>query len=145
MTEKTDLNVTPYHDDFSEDKKFHKVLFRAGRPLQARELTQSQSILQNQVERFAGHVFEEGSLVDGAQTDVVYDYGYVKVNNVNPNTNGDSSVSTYLESFKDKYLQGKTSGAVARVYLTVAETSDDPTTLIVKYLAGGTGLAIKPE
>lgn len=138
MTEKTDLNVTPYHDDFSEDKKFHKVLFRAGRPLQARELTQSQSILQNQVERFAGHVFEEGSLVDGAQTDVVYDYGYVKVNNVNPNSGGDSSVSTYLESFKDKYIQGKTSGAVARVYLTVAETSDDPTTLIVKYLAGGT-------
>ena len=138
MTEKTDLNVTPYHDDFSEDKKFHKVLFRAGRPLQARELTQSQSILQNQVERFAGHVFEEGSLVDGAQTDVVYDYGYVKVNNVNPNSSGDSSVSTYLASFKDKYIQGKTSGAVARVYLTAAETSDDPTTLIVKYLAGGT-------
>ena len=35
----TDLNVTPYYDDFDEDKKFHKVLFRPSVPIQARELT----------------------------------------------------------------------------------------------------------
>ena len=52
MTEKTDLNVSPYYDDFSEDKNFHKVLYRSGRALQSRELIQSQSILQNQIERF---------------------------------------------------------------------------------------------
>ena len=49
MAEKTDLNISPYYDDYSEDKNFQKVLYRAGRPLQARELTQSQSILQNQI------------------------------------------------------------------------------------------------
>ena len=141
MAEKTDLNVTPYHDDFNEDKNFHKVLFRAGRPLQARELTQSQSILQNQVERFGNHVFEEGSLVEGAQSDVVYDYAYVKVENTNPNSSGDSDVVSYIDSFKGKYLQGATSGAVAEVYLVEKETSDDPHTLIVKYLAGGTDTA----
>jgi len=48
----TDLNVTPYFDDYDEDKKFHKVLFRPSVPIQARELTQLQTILQNQVERF---------------------------------------------------------------------------------------------
>jgi hypothetical protein len=37
MAEKTDLNISPYHDDYSESKNFHKVLYRAGRPLQARE------------------------------------------------------------------------------------------------------------
>ena len=26
--QKTDLNVSPYYDDFSEDKNFHRVLFR---------------------------------------------------------------------------------------------------------------------
>ena len=41
MPEKTDLNISPYYDDYSEDKNFHKVLYRAGRPIQARELTQS--------------------------------------------------------------------------------------------------------
>ena len=44
MPEKTDLNISPYYDDFSEDKKFQKVLFRAGRPLQSRELAQTQAV-----------------------------------------------------------------------------------------------------
>ena len=52
MAINTDLNVTPYFDDYDEDKKFHKVLFRPSVPVQARELTQSQTILQNQIERF---------------------------------------------------------------------------------------------
>ena len=68
MTEKTDLNVSPYHDDFSEDKNFHKVLYRSGRALQSRELIQSQSILQNQIERFGDHMFKEGSIVQGCQS-----------------------------------------------------------------------------
>ena len=57
MAQKTDLNVAPYYDDFKEDKNFHRVLFRPGFAVQARELTQLQSILQNQVERFGSHVF----------------------------------------------------------------------------------------
>ena len=63
MPIKTDLNVTPYFDDFDEDKKFHRVLFRPSVPVQARELTQLQTILQNQVERFGDHVFKEGTIV----------------------------------------------------------------------------------
>ena len=51
MPEKVDLNVSPYYDDYDEDKKYHKVLYRPSRPIQARELTQGQSILQNQIER----------------------------------------------------------------------------------------------
>ena len=61
MPIKTDLNVTPYFDDFDEDKKFHRVLFRPSVPVQARELTQLQTILQNQVERFGDHVFKESN------------------------------------------------------------------------------------
>ena len=55
----------PYFDDFEEAKRFLKVLFRPGRPLQSRELSQVQSILQNQIERFGRHVFEEGSVATG--------------------------------------------------------------------------------
>ena len=50
MAQITDLNVSPYYDDFDEADNFHKVLFRPGFAIQARELTQLQSILQNQVE-----------------------------------------------------------------------------------------------
>ena len=56
----TDLNVTPYYDDFDESKNFHRILYRPGLAVQARELTQMQSIMQNQIDRFAEHIFKEG-------------------------------------------------------------------------------------
>ena len=112
MPEKTDLNITPYYDDYSEDKNFHKVLYRAGRPLQSRELTQSQSILQNQIERFGSHIFKEGSIVSGAQCEVDMALWYVKVSSANPNDDGDANVETYRTATHTKYLQGKTTGVI---------------------------------
>ena len=75
MAQKTDLNVAPYYDDFKEDKNFHRILFRPGFAVQARELTQLQSILQNQIERFGNHVFQEGTLVipGGLSVNKAYD------------------------------------------------------------------------
>ena len=63
MPQLTDLNVAPYYDDFDQDDLFHRVLFRPGQAVQARELTQLQSILQNQVERNGNHMFKEGAMV----------------------------------------------------------------------------------
>ena len=62
-----DFNTTPYYDDFDEDKNFHRILFRPGRAVQARELTQSQTILQDQVTKFGNHLFKDGSRVTGAE------------------------------------------------------------------------------
>ena len=138
MTQKTDLNITPYHDDFSEDKNFHKVLFRAGRPLQARELTQSQSILQDQVERFGSHFFKEGSIVQGAETNIDMDIYFVKVQADNPNLDGDDSAESFRESFHGKLLRGKSSGVIAKVITSTAATSDDSLTLFVKGYQSGT-------
>ena len=63
MAQKTNLNISQYYDDFDADKEFYKVLFNPGRPVQARELTTLQSILQNQVESFGSNIFKEGSMV----------------------------------------------------------------------------------
>ena len=69
MTQKTDLNISPYYDDFDPAKNYHKVLFKPGFPVQARELTTLQSILQNQIKDFGDHMFKEGSIViPGAPT-----------------------------------------------------------------------------
>jgi len=57
----TDLNIDPYFDDFDQTKQFSRVLFRPARAVQARELTQLQTILQNQVERFGSNVYKEGT------------------------------------------------------------------------------------
>ena len=61
----TDLNVNPYFDDYDENKDFHRVLFKPAVPLQARELTTLQTILQNQIEKFGQFTFKEGSIVKG--------------------------------------------------------------------------------
>ena len=63
MPQKTNLNVSPYYDDFDKADNFYKVLFKPGYPVQARELTGLQSILQNQLEQFGTHFFKEGSKV----------------------------------------------------------------------------------
>ena len=67
MPQITDLNVAPYYDDFDKDDNFHRVLFRPGFAIQARELTQLQSIMQNQIERFA-HGFKDLIIQKAANT-----------------------------------------------------------------------------
>ena len=64
MPQETNLNVAPYYDDFNADDKYYKILFKPGYPVQARELTGVQSVLQNQIERFGSHIFQEGSSVN---------------------------------------------------------------------------------
>ena len=58
MAQKINLNVSPYYDDYDSEKNFYKVLYKPGFPVQARELTTLQSILQNQVESFGSHMFK---------------------------------------------------------------------------------------
>ena len=60
MAQSTNLNVSPYFDDFDADNNYYKVLFKPGYPVQARELTQVQSILQNQIKRSAQYFLEDG-------------------------------------------------------------------------------------
>ena len=79
MSQKTNLNISPYYDDFEKADNFYKVLFRPGRPVQARELTTLQSILQNQVESFGKHVFKEGSLVIPGNVSYDDNYNSVKI------------------------------------------------------------------
>ena len=137
MTEKTNLNITPYYDDYDEAKRFHKILYRAGRPLQARELTQSQSLLQDQIEKFGSHFFKEGSIIQGAESNIDMDIYFVKVQSANPNSGGDASVESYRATSHGKFIRGKTTGVVAKVITSTQATTTDPATLYVKpYMMG---------
>lgn len=75
----TDLNVDPYFDDYDLEKQFYKVLFKPSFPVQARELTQLQTILQNQVEQFGDNIFKEGSIVKGCNFTELDDINFVKL------------------------------------------------------------------
>ena len=80
MPQKTNLNISPYFDDFDKDDNFYRVLFKPGFPVQARELTTLQSILQNQIESFGSHIFKEGSMVIPGNINYNGEYDCVKIN-----------------------------------------------------------------
>merc|ERR1712078_892018 len=81
MSQKTNLNVSPYYDDFDSDKNFYRVLFKPGFPVQARELTTLQSILQNQIEKFGKHFFKEGAKVIPGNTGYNRIFYGIQINN----------------------------------------------------------------
>lgn len=75
----TDLNIAPYFDDFDVEKQFYKILFKPAYAVQARELTQLQTILQNQVEQFGDNIYQEGTVIKGCSFTNLDGLQYVKV------------------------------------------------------------------
>ena len=73
------FNQEPYRDDFDVRKNFHKILFKPEYSVQARELTQSQTILQDQVSSFANHVFKNYSPVTGGQVTTNFQVRFLKL------------------------------------------------------------------
>ena len=124
----TNFNVVPYYDDFDATKNFHRVLFRPGFSVQARELSQLQTILQKQLERFGSHMFEEGSMVIPGDLNYDLEYDFVKLQ---PTYNG-TVVETYRAELLDKIISN-TNGLKARVIATTAVDGTDPITLYIKY------------
>ena len=137
--QKTNLNVSPYYDDFSEDSLYHRVLFRPAYSVQARELTQMQSILQNQIERMGSHFFKEGAVVIPGQTGFDVTYSYVKVQATFVDTDSVThTVENYRTDLVGKRLTGATSKVVAKVVNTQAAENSNDLTLFVKYEKSGT-------
>jgi hypothetical protein len=73
----TNLSIAPYYDDYDETKNFYRILFKPKVAVQARELTQIQTILQNQIQRFGTHIFKDGSVVDGVAISYIPRFHFV--------------------------------------------------------------------
>jgi hypothetical protein len=131
MPQNTNLNVSPYFDDFDDKKSYQRVLFKPGTPIQARELTTLQSILQNQVEKFGKHFFKEGSMVIPGQIGYDSEYSYVQIDD----THLGIPVSAYIDKFVGKSIKGEISGVTAVVenYITNTQSEKNNYTLYVKY------------
>ena len=133
MSEKTNLNVNPYYDDFDREKNFYKVLFKPGFPVQSRELTTLQSIFQNQIEDFGSHIFKEGSVV--IPGNISYDGQFYSVK-VNSSQFG-VDLSVYINNFVGKVITGQESGSTAKIQKVILPDESDEVeyiTLYVKYL-----------
>lgn len=126
----TDFNVTPYYDDFDSNNNYYRILFKPGFAVQARELTQIQSILQDQIQKFGQHIFKEGSKVLGGSFVVDKHVAYVKVADKDSFGNG-----VKLTDFIGQEIVGQTTGIKAHVSLVLdgLETSQNTKTLYVTY------------
>ena len=130
----TNFNVSPYYDDFSESKNFHRVLFRPAFAVQARELTQLQNILQNQIERFGEHVFKDGAMVIPGEVTLNTKFEYVKL--------ASHSTST-AANMVGVTVTGATSGIEAEVVNSSEASSTQAATIYVIYKKSGTDNATK--
>jgi hypothetical protein len=137
-------NLNPYYDDYNDDKNFHRMLFKPSFAVQARELTQIQTILQKQIERFGNHVFKNGSVVTGGQF-FYQDAISLKIDNEFSST--PVKVSNFQQEIElpsgEKVIQGKTilsldetkRAEILQVYDEDLGTGD-PKTLIIKQIYG---------
>lgn len=135
MAQQTNLNVSPYFDDFDANNNYHKVLFKPGYPVQARELTGLQSILQNQIERFGQHFFKEGAKVIPGNTAYTRNYYAVEINN----THLGVPVDYYIDQLLKRKIIGLTSGVTAIIdkVLSSDESERGNLTLYISYLSSG--------
>ena len=133
MSSPTDFNLSPYYDDFAESKSFHRILFRPAFAVQARELTQSQTILQNQVEKLGDHFFKNGAMIIPGEIGYDLNYYAVKLSSID-------SANTLAHFTNGTVLTGSVSGVTATIVNQSATDGTDPDTLFVKYSATGGSL-----
>ena len=132
----TDLNISPYFDDYNEDKNFHRVLFKPGVSVQVRELNQLQSILQKQVERFGNNIYKRGTIIDGCSFSFDDTVRYIKILD-----NDFYGVPINLGILNNSSFRVKNSNNVLSTIVDVSDgyesTVPDLKTLYIRYRNGG--------
>ena len=126
----SEIFSSTYRDDFKDSDNFHRVLFNSGRALQARELTQLQTIMQKELARLGKHLFKEGAAINPGGITVNTNYEFVKL---------DTS-SNQLPTASLVGVEFTSAGGIAfRVIEVVAAAGSDPATLYVAYTNTSSG------
>ena len=120
---------------FDKTDNFKKVLFRPGFAIQARELTQLQSNLQNQIEQHSNHIFKEGAMVIPGQLSLNLRFYTLKL----ASTFGGETLnpSQYYNATTPVTITGATTGVKAKVIgYAAASTTDQPLLYLIYEDAG---------
>ena len=116
---------TTYKDDFVDSDNYHRILFNSGRALQARELTQMQTIIQEEIARFGRNIFKDGASVNPGGPTINNSFEFVKLN-----TTTNQLPATSLIGIE---FTGATSSVKGRVLRVEPASGSDPATLYVQY------------
>lgn len=137
MSYKTNFDKSPYWDDFDENKDFHKILFQPSVAVQARELNQLQSILQNQIAKFGDNVLREGTIISGCNfVELASRFNYVKI--MDQSTDG---ITVVIGDYLDAKAVGVVTGVEAKIVDIAGgyqSQAPDLNTLYLKYTKSGT-------
>jgi len=126
----TNFNVSPYYDDYDEDKAFLRVLFRPGYAVQGRELTQLQTILQKQSSRLGDHIFKDGSKVLGGEVTLDTEVTYLKLTTTD-------TASLFADGvISDTSVTVGAGTTRAQVLAAIDLVGSDAPTLIIKFISG---------
>lgn len=122
------FNINPYYDDYDGGKGFLRVLFKPGYALQARELSQLQTILQDQISKIGDHLFKDGSRIVGGGI-TVRNSSYVRVNLV-------AGLTDYAQFVGGTISDS--SGNLAKIvhYIDRDSTSDNFVVFVVDFISG---------
>lgn len=126
------FNTSPYFDDFDPTDNYHRILFKPGRAVQARELTQSQTILQNQISQFASAIYSQNTPISGGKITTNLNCDYIKLNRAYAGVQIDVSELV-------GYIVTNSTGIISATIIAVSSdssTAGDPPTLVVSYRSG---------
>lgn len=129
-----DFNVSPYYDDYDPKKDFYRVLFQPGVAVQARELNQLQSILQNQIEKFGDNIFKRGTIIEGCNITKHDIFPYVKIKDLE--TDGTPVAVSAYENLSVRN-SSNVSAYIVKTVTGFESRSPDLNTLYVTYNGSG--------
>ena len=127
------LNASPYYDDFSASADYHRVLFKPGVAVQARELTQLQTLLQNQVEKGFSFVLQEGAVVTGCAEHLIT-RDWIKILDTDASSPASSVDNTTLTNYVGDTVTGSVSGL--KMKISNVETGTEAAAPATKQLYG---------
>ena len=128
------LNTSPYYDDFDPANNYNRILFKPGVAVQARELTQLQTVLQDQIGQISSFTLKEGAVISGCE-EFTSSVPFIKINDSADYTNNT------LPNYIGETVQGGTTGLKAKILDvrggTENDSNGDEKTLYLSYFDGG--------
>jgi hypothetical protein len=128
------ISSAPYFDDYDPTKDFAAVLFRPGFSVQARELNQLQTLLQQQISRLGDNILKQGTIVSGCHLNHLPNTPYVKIKDLS--TSGKAVDPTSFAGQQIKSSNGLNAVIIKGVNGFEAK-APDLNTLYVRYTNSG--------
>lgn len=106
------LNSSPYYDNFDSTKNYNRILFKPGVAVQARELTQLQTVLSDQLSQLSSFTLKDGAIISGCEEKITV-VKYIKIKD--SDLDGAAIANSALASYIGSKIVGSITGLTAQI------------------------------